>query len=101
MKTNRRCRAFAAVLLSRSDCAVTFIPAFVAAALFCNLACAQPAGGFGRAADKAAPRTDRNSQIAHEQLLAKAKQGGSDVYFPGASITRRWGASDYPEFLVN
>jgi lysophospholipase L1-like esterase len=46
-------------------------------------------------------RTDRNSQIAHEQLLAKAKQGRIDVYFEGDSITRRWGATDYPELLAN
>jgi lysophospholipase L1-like esterase len=52
-------------------------------------------------ADYAAPRTDRNSQIAHEQLLAKAKQGRIDIYFEGDSITRRWGASDYPELLEN
>ena len=37
-----------------------------------------------------------NSQIAHEQLLAKAKQGRIDLYFEGDSITRRWGATDYP-----
>jgi lysophospholipase L1-like esterase len=49
----------------------------------------------------AQPRTDRNSQIAHEQLVEKAKRGGIDVYFEGDSITRRWGASDpqYREFL--
>ena len=52
-------------------------------------------------ADQAAPRTDKNSQIAHEQLLAKAKQGRIDVYFEGDSITRRWGALDYPELLQN
>ncbi len=52
-------------------------------------------------ADRPAPRTDRNSQTAHEQLLAKAKQGGIDVYFEGDSIVRRWGATDYPEFLEN
>jgi lysophospholipase L1-like esterase len=52
-------------------------------------------------ADRAAPRTDKNSQIAHEQLLAKAKQGRIDVYFEGDSITRRWGATDYPQFLEN
>jgi len=48
-------------------------------------------------------RADRNSQIAHEQLLDKAKRGGIDVYFEGDSITRRWGASDaqYREFLDN
>ncbi len=40
------------------------------------------------------PRTDANSRLAHEQLLAKAKQGRIDVYFLGDSITRRWGATD-------
>ncbi len=39
--------------------------------------------------------------MAHEQLLAKAKQGGIDVYFEGDSITRRWGATDYPQLLDN
>jgi lysophospholipase L1-like esterase len=52
-------------------------------------------------ADRPAPRTDKNSQIAHEQLLAKSKQGRIDVYFEGDSITRRWGATDYPELLEN
>jgi lysophospholipase L1-like esterase len=37
--------------------------------------------------------------IAHEQLLDKAKRGGVDVYFLGDSITRRWGATDYPQLL--
>jgi lysophospholipase L1-like esterase len=52
-------------------------------------------------ADQAAPRTDNNSQLAHEQLLVKTKQGRIDVYFEGDSIARRWGATDYPEFLEN
>jgi lysophospholipase L1-like esterase len=52
-------------------------------------------------ADQAAPRTDKNSQLAHEQLLVKAKQGHIDVYFEGDSIARRWGATDYPDFLEN
>jgi lysophospholipase L1-like esterase len=46
-------------------------------------------------------RTDPNSLVAHSQLLAKAKQGGIDVYFEGDSITRRWGATDYPDLLAN
>ena len=46
-------------------------------------------------------RADRNSRIAHEQLLEKARKGGIDVYFEGDSITRRWGALDYPEFLAS
>jgi lysophospholipase L1-like esterase len=46
-------------------------------------------------------RTDANSRTAHEQLLEKAKKGRIDVYFTGDSITRRWGATDYPDFLAN
>jgi lysophospholipase L1-like esterase len=52
-------------------------------------------------ADRPAPRTDENSMIAHRELLAKSKQGRIDVYFEGDSITRRWGATDYPELLAN
>ena len=52
-------------------------------------------------ADRAAPRTDRNSMIAHAQLVEKAKRGRIDVYFEGDSIVRRWGALDYPELLAN
>jgi len=47
------------------------------------------------------PRTDANSKSAHEQLLEKAKKGRIDAYFVGDSITRRWGATDYPNFLAN
>ena len=39
--------------------------------------------------------------LAHQQLLAKRGQGKIDVYFEGNSITRRWGATDYPQFLAN
>src|SRR5919199_6383042 len=52
-------------------------------------------------ADRPAPRTDRNSMVAHAQLLEKAKQGRIDVYFEGDSIVRRWGALDYPDLLAN
>src|SRR6266404_3057113 len=54
-------------------------------------------------ANKPAPRTDENSQIAHQQLLEKASKSGITVYFEGDSITRRWGASDeqYKGFLAN
>ena len=48
------------------------------------------------AGDRPAARTDRNSQIAHQQLVDKARRGGIDVYFEGDSITRRWGTSDAP-----
>ena len=50
-------------------------------------------------ADRPAPRLDPNSLQAHAELVAKAKQGRIDVYFVGDSITRRWGAVDYPELL--
>jgi lysophospholipase L1-like esterase len=55
------------------------------------------------AAEPTAPvaRTDPNSRTAHEQLLEKARKGRIDVYFVGDSITRRWGATDYPDFLDN
>jgi lysophospholipase L1-like esterase len=46
-------------------------------------------------------RADANSKLAHAQLLEKARRGRIDVYFIGDSITRRWGATDYPEFLAN
>jgi lysophospholipase L1-like esterase len=54
-------------------------------------------------ADQPVARTDRNSQIAHEQLLEKARSGRIDLYFAGDSITRRWGTSDaqYKDFLAN
>jgi len=52
-------------------------------------------------ADRPVARTDANSQTAHAQLLEKARRGRIDVYFLGDSITRRWGATDYPEFLAN
>jgi len=52
-------------------------------------------------ADQPIPRTDRNSQIAHAQLLEKARRGRIDIYFEGDSITRRWGATDYPDLLAN
>jgi lysophospholipase L1-like esterase len=54
-----------------------------------------------RPVDVAAPRVDENSMIAHAQLLEKKKQGRIDLYFEGDSITRRWGALDYPELLAN
>ena len=52
-------------------------------------------------ADQPVPRNDCNSQLAHEQLIEKARRGKIDVYFVGDSITRRWGATDYPDFLAN
>lgn len=52
-----------------------------------------------KAQEFARERRDQNSRTAHEQLLKKAKTGRIDVYFIGDSITRRWGATDYPKFL--
>jgi lysophospholipase L1-like esterase len=52
-------------------------------------------------ADRPVERTDENSRAAHAQLLEKARRGRIDVYFIGDSITRRWGATDYPELLAH
>ena len=60
---------------------------------------AQPANR--QAAYIPAERADSNSRRAHEVLLGQARHGGIDLYFVGDSITRRWGATDYPEFLAN
>ena len=52
-------------------------------------------------ADRPVRRTDENSRLAHAQLLEKARRGRIDVYFAGDSITRRWGATDYPDLLAH
>ena len=52
-------------------------------------------------ADEPVARTDQNSLTAHAQLLEKARKGRIDIYFEGDSITRRWGATDYPDLLAN
>jgi lysophospholipase L1-like esterase len=71
-------------------------------ALALGLTSAAAGGGQATArADLAAPRTDPNSRAAHTELLAKAKRGRIDVYFVGDSITRRWGALDYPDLLAH
>jgi lysophospholipase L1-like esterase len=46
------------------------------------------------------------AQLVHRKqatwaLLEKAGKGGIGVYFEGDSITRRWGATDYPALLAN
>jgi lysophospholipase L1-like esterase len=48
---------------------------------------------------KGVPRQDANSMLAHQQLLQKTRAGRIDVYLLGDSITRRWGATDYPQFM--
>ncbi len=65
-----------------------------------TILCMAPSQSTQRA-DVPAARTDSNSMLAHRQLLAKRTQGRIDVYFVGNSITRRWGATDYPELLAN
>jgi lysophospholipase L1-like esterase len=62
---------------------------------------AQTAPAPERPAHQPVMRSDRNSHLAHTQLLAKAKAGGISIYFLGDSITRRWGATDYPDFLAH
>src|SRR5262245_13356823 len=52
-------------------------------------------------ADQPVSRTDANSLSAHQQRLEKKNKGRIDIYFEGDSITRRWGATDYPQLLAN
>jgi GH35 family endo-1,4-beta-xylanase/lysophospholipase L1-like esterase len=54
-----------------------------------------------RAAHTPIERLDPNSRRAHQQLIAKTKQGTIDLYFEGDSITRRWGATDDPTLLAH
>lgn len=74
-------------------------------ALIASLACGLVFVGVARAdvPYEAAPRSDENSRIAHQQLLEKKTRGKIDVYFMGDSITRRWGATDerYRPLLEN
>ncbi len=60
-----------------------------------------PASAQPVPADQPMARADQNSMMAHAQLLEKAKKGRIDIYFEGDSIARRWGATDYPDFLAN
>ena len=41
-------------------------------------------------ADRAVPRTDQNSMLAHAELLEKRRKGRIDLYFLGDSITDGW-----------
>ena len=56
---------------------------------------------FAQAADQPVARTDAHSKLAHQQRIDSLKKGRIDVYFLGDSITRRWRATDYPQFLAN
>jgi len=77
------------------------IPIIVLAGAGLLLFSLAPAEAQTTAADQPVARTDPNSMTAHAQLLEKANKGKIDIYFEGDSITRRWGATDYPEFLAN
>src|SRR5689334_1272170 len=80
----------------------SFLFALLAVAFF-GCASAIAAAASTRPASLAAiptPRTDSNSILAHQQLVAKAKAGGIDLYFVGDSITRRWGCTD-PQWAAN
>jgi lysophospholipase L1-like esterase len=66
-----------------------------------QIALARGQGKAGSAADQPVPRSDANSKLAHQQMLENLKKGRIDVYFTGDSITRRWRATDYPQFLAN
>lgn len=78
-------------------------PVISALVLASSLLFAQPQAPAPAPADQPAPRPDPMSRLAHEQLVAKAKKGGIDLYFCGDSITRRWGTSDpqHAELLAN
>jgi lysophospholipase L1-like esterase len=71
------------------------------------LAALAPQGVFARgkgrppAADQPVERTDANSRLAHQQMVKNLKKGRIDLYFAGDSISRRWRATDYPQFLAN
>jgi lysophospholipase L1-like esterase len=77
------------------------VSAFLLCASFLLPCCLQAQFGVQPPADQPVARTDPNSQTAHAELLEKAKAGRIDIYFEGDSITRRWGATDYPDFLAN
>ncbi len=85
----------------RSNAELTDAMRFILAlAIACSLSF-QIAAQAPEPADQPAARTDQNSLIAHQQLLAKTKKGRIGVYFEGDSIARRWGATDYPALLAN
>ena len=65
------------------------------------LACIPSVAFAATPAVQGVPRLDEAARAAHQQLVEKTHQGRIDLYFLGDSITRRWGATDYPEFLAN
>ena len=86
----------------RIDASGAFAALFVLMGASGNIAAQQLGGAPARFATTVpTPRTDANSVLAHEDLVRKAGAGVIDVYFIGDSITRRWGALDYPELLAH
>jgi len=86
----------------RIDAWVAVVTALVAGAPSGDVAAQEPGSAPTRFATTVpTPRTDANSMLAHEDLVRKAGAGVIDVYFIGDSITRRWGALDYPELLAH
>ena len=72
-----------------------FLSSLLVGAVVCESLGAEPSR------HPAYPPWSENGRIGHEQLVAKARSGRIDLYFLGDSITRRWGATDYPEFLAH
>ena len=70
----------------------------------CTRAADAPAGPpADRHAVRPIPRADRNSMLAHEQLVEKARKGGIDLYFEGdrhqsyrilRAVKNRFGSTD-------
>ncbi len=50
---------------------------------------------------KPVERGGEAAKASHLERVARAQQGGVDLYFLGDSITRRWAGVDYPEFLAD
>jgi lysophospholipase L1-like esterase len=73
------------------------IPRFV----FCLAALSSLAAFAAVPAHAPFPPWNENGRIGHRQLVEKAHTGRIDAYFLGDSITRRWGALDYPDFLAH
>ena len=63
-----------------------------AAPLHAALRCPRPSRGCAATTTPTSPTSSS---------WPRRRAGGIDVYFLGDSITRRWGATDYPDFLAN
>ena len=91
----------------RASSAVNLLTAVLISGLLVSSAWTQPGDsarskGPGAGSSIAAvARTDANSRLAHQQMVENLRKGRIDVYFAGDSITRRWRATDYPQFLAN